>query len=160
MPAGDDDPPRSERVDGARKVLRGGVRALLREHPRLGDIHEDERRKAALEAIFTTEWPDDGAAASGYTDWILEARQEAGDDTRAVDEVAKDLVEFLTEDERYERMNDLRGGIYSDHFGQEGLSFTQVNNEMANGLVNVFGAYVEEFGLNNSEDHARRVTAA
>ncbi|WP_146223298.1 hypothetical protein [Nocardiopsis sp. L17-MgMaSL7] len=124
------------------------------EHPRLGDIHEDEKRQAAFEAILTREWPDDGAAASGYTDWILEAKQEAGDDSRAVDEVAKDLIEFLTDDERYERMTDLTGGMYSDHFGQSGLSFTQVNNEMGKGLLGVYGAYVDAFSL-NPEDEGR-----
>ncbi len=117
------------------------------EHPRLGDIHEDAKRQAAFENILTADWPDNGAAAGGYTDWILEARQEAGDDTRAVDEVARDLIEFLTDDERYERMTDLTGGMYSGHFGQDGLSFTQMNHEMANSLVNVFGAYVDDFGL-------------
>ncbi|MBR8743567.1 hypothetical protein [Nocardiopsis sp. MG754419] len=126
------------------------------EHPRLGaDIHGDDERHEVLEAIFTQEWPDDGAAASGYTDWILEAREAAGEDTQQVDEVAKDLISFLTDEERYDRMTDLTGGMYSDHFGQDGLSFTQVNNEMANGLVNVFGAYVEEFSLNNEQDGVR-----
>lgn len=130
------------------------------EHPRLGsDMHGEEKRHAALEAIFTQEWTDGGAAASGYTDWILEAREAAGEDTQKVDEVAKDLIEFLTDKDRYERMTDLTGGVYSgnqgEFFGQNGLSFTQVNHEMANGLVNVFGAYVEEFSLNNTEEGVR-----
>ncbi|WP_152521296.1 TPR repeat region-containing protein [Nocardiopsis ganjiahuensis] len=138
------------RNDGANADMISGPGDWF-EHPRLGDVHEDEKREAAFEAILTNQWPDNGAAASGYTDWIMEARQEAGDDTRAVDETARDLIEFLTDDERYERMTDLTGGMYTDHYGESGLSFTQVNHEMANGLVNVFGAYVDDFGLAGEE---------
>ncbi|WP_306370831.1 hypothetical protein [Nocardiopsis sp. CC223A] len=104
-----------------------------------------------LEGLFTHDWSDGDIegrpAVTGLTDWIyqdaVDLEGNESERTRAA-EAAVGLIETLANEEMYNRLTGL------DFFGEDGskvenATFTALNPDIADSLVNIYAAYIDSF---------------
>ncbi|MES0835192.1 hypothetical protein [Nocardiopsis tropica] len=112
------------------------------------ESHGDLTPEKILETFYTHNWPDDGAAVSGITDWIGQSRGvDVGGVTDEIRGTALASLMGMLDDE------DFRNGIFGTGHSvedEEGLTWMDVsaghlNGELAEGFGDIFLAYMDEF---------------
>ncbi|MFE9246589.1 hypothetical protein [Nocardiopsis sp. NPDC006938] len=131
--------------------------------------HENHTRvspKNSLTTLYTVDWPDDGEAVRGLTQWLSHeppldpsidpddlppgARDLRGVPLGAREDAMVAFLDLLEDDDVFEALNSTNHNVkYKDEDGNEvewrGVSATQLNPELADGLVDIFLRYSDTF---------------
>lgn len=102
----------------------------------------------AITGLYTHDWPDDGRAVSGLTDWIPAAASSDDPVAQArAQESALGLVHMLAgSDERLADLRDTGATPAEDGAAQAGTPFTVVNPELAASLTDTVLPYLDTLG--------------
>lgn len=105
-----------------------------------------------LKNVYTFDWEDDGAAASGITDWIWE--QSTGDNSARAGEAMESFMQLFEDPEFVNAISgtghDVRGEVTDDDGNTvettwRDASAGHLNPDIAWGWSELFSAYKEEF---------------
>lgn len=115
----------------------------------------DSVRSTIIEDIYTHDWPDDGDAARGLTEWIeSDSWSDDEDEREMAAEAMIGLMETITTKEMHEALSATGNTVELD--GGESLenaSFGAVNPEIADGFAHLFELYIDSFASEDGLAH-------
>ncbi|MCY9786318.1 hypothetical protein KIK06_20705 [Nocardiopsis sp. EMB25] len=115
-------------------------------NPEPGIDYHDDMRAQALEGTLTYEWHDDGATARQLIDWVHEDLNS--DDPLEVSRAGRafaGFMETLTDPDMHDALVNTGVDVTEGENEYSDASFTQFNGELADGLADIFDAYIYSF---------------
>lgn len=108
----------------------------------------EELRNQTLERLYSHDWGDDGEAVRGITDWLVEGPADGDTDTDGVlrETAMMSLMELMVNEEFQDSVFNT-GSHVTDEDGTtwHNVSTGQLNPEIADGFVDLFIAFQDEF---------------
>lgn len=108
---------------------------------------KDAVRSNIIENIYTHDWPDDGNAARGLTEWIEDDAWSDSEDKREIAaEAMIGLMETITTQEMHEALSATGNSVeLEDGTELHNASFGATNPGIADGFAHLFELYIDSF---------------
>lgn len=115
---------------------------------------KDAVRSNIIENIYTHDWPDDGNAARGLTEWIEDDAWSDSEDKREMAaEAMIGLMETITTQEMHEALSATGNSVELDDGTKlNNASFGAVNPGIADGFAHLFELYIDSFASEEGID--------
>ncbi|MCY9785886.1 hypothetical protein KIK06_18510 [Nocardiopsis sp. EMB25] len=113
------------------------------------DDSKDNIRQRMVETLFAYDWDDDGAVAREFVDWIADDRRNGSPEEKELaGHAAAGLVDYITQEELFESLTTIGGEPFD-----ESQPMGEVNPLATRGLLEVFEAYINDFGSGSSSSN-------